>query len=64
MKVNTDRAACMGHAQCWAVAPDVYELDDSGFCVTTDLLVPVELEADARHGAAACPESAIAVTET
>jgi ferredoxin len=62
MKVEVNTALCTGHARCAATAPDVYELDDSGFCAITVLTVAPELEQSAVRGAEACPERAITVT--
>jgi ferredoxin len=60
MIINFDRDLCRGHAQCAAAAPDVYPLDDSGYC---DLPAHSEVSADladqARRGARQCPEEAI-----
>ena len=62
MKVTVDMDKCSGHARCNAVAPDVYELDDNGYCAITELIVPAGLEKSAQAGADACPERAIAVS--
>lgn len=64
MKVSVDRAACTGHAQCYAVAPDVYDIDDEGFCLLPDEDVRPGLEEQARRGADACPECAITIIES
>lgn len=62
MRVAVEPARCTGHAQCNAVAPEVYDLDDGGYCVINSAEVPPELEEQARKGAAACPEMAITVS--
>lgn len=61
MKVVVDSSLCAGHAQCSALGPDVYQLDDSGYCAVGEAEVPVGLEGQARDGAAACPEGAITI---
>lgn len=61
MKVRVDKELCNGHARCYAIAADVYEIDDLGYCAITELSVPAGLEASAENGAAACPERAITV---
>lgn len=61
MRVEVDRSACVGHGQCNATAPDVYELDDEGFCLEVGAVSPGS-EDDVQAGAAACPERAITVT--
>jgi len=63
MRVFADTELCMGHGQCYARAPQVYEPDDEGFCVVTEPDVDGDLLHHAIEGAEACPESAIAVTE-
>ena len=63
MKIHVDTEACTGHARCAAFAPNVYELDDVGFNRTEDQEVPPEFEEEARRGAMACPERAIAISE-
>jgi ferredoxin len=62
MKIVVDKKLCSGHARCNAVAGDVYELDDDGYCAITELEVPAELEASAIKGAEACPERAISIS--
>ena len=59
MRITVNTAACTGHARCNAVAPEVYDLDENGFCAVTELDVPPEPEAAARLGANACPERVI-----
>ena len=61
MKVRVDKAKCSGHARCNATAPDIYEIDDMGYCAITELAVPAGLEEAAEQGAAACPERAITI---
>ena len=61
MRVILDKAACSGHARCYAIAPQVYDLDDEGFNSVDEADVPAELESVARDGAEACPEHAIAI---
>lgn len=61
MRVILDRAACSGHARCFALAPEVYDIDDEGFNSVDQAEVPPEFEQQARDGAEACPEQAIAI---
>ena len=62
MRVTVDTSACVGHARCNAVAPDVYDLDDDGYAQPLDGQVPPALEQQARDGADACPERAITLS--
>ncbi|MBM3670973.1 MAG: ferredoxin [Actinobacteria bacterium] len=63
MRVRVDDHACTGHGRCYSLAPDVFEPDDDGHCIVKVAEVPVDLQAQARTGAANCPESAITVEE-
>ena len=59
MRVVVDRRICAGHALCAAKAPEVYRLDEEGYCCSGGSIVPVHLHAQARLGARHCPEGAI-----
>lgn len=61
MRVEVDPNICAGHGQCNAVAPQVYDLDDGGYCLIHNSEVPLELETAAQEGALACPVQAITV---
>ncbi len=64
MKVTVDRDRCMGHGQCYAYGPDVFEPDDEGFCLV--LLADIDdpdLRKQAAEGSEACPESAIVLSD-
>ena len=61
MKILVDAEACAGHARCHALSPEIYDIDDDGYCAITELEVPVELEENATQGARACPERAITI---
>ena len=62
MRVEVNPNICEGHGQCNAVAPQVYDLDDGGYCLIRNPEIPLELEAEAEAGALACPVQAITVT--
>lgn len=64
MKVRLDNAKCMGHAQCNAVAPDLFPIDDAGYCVLQPHEVRPEDEQATRDGVAACPEQALIIEES
>lgn len=61
MKVSVDPALCQGHARCWDICPEVFDLDDEGLAVVADPEVPLGLEDKARQAARNCPERAITV---
>jgi len=63
IRITVDRSVCAGHALCAARAPEVYRLDDEGFCNSDGELVAPRLEAQARLGARHCPESAILLVD-
>lgn len=59
MKVSVDPELCQGHARCWEICPEVFDLDDEGHAVVVNPDVPEDLEAKAREAVANCPERAI-----
>ena len=61
MKVTVNVHACVGHARCAAVAPEIYELNDEGFNVTAEKEVDPQLQPQALRGMRACPERIIKV---
>lgn len=63
MKIRVDRSVCAGHALCAAKAPEVYRLDEEGFCCADGDTVPAHLHAQARLGARHCPEAAIVLDD-
>jgi ferredoxin len=63
MKIIIDRANCVGHARCAAIAPDLYVLDAEGYIAIDGFDVPEGQEALAQRGARACPERVIKVEE-
>ena len=63
MKIRIEKSACVGNARCWAVAPELYQLDDDGYIATEGFDVPEGMEQKARRGARACPERIIHVED-
>jgi ferredoxin len=62
VRVEVDLNICEGHGQCNAVAPEIYDLDDGGYCLIRNPEVPPGREPQAEEGARACPVQAITVT--
>jgi len=63
MKVRVDPDRCQGHARCYALAPDLFDVDDYGQSAARgDGTVPAGREDAARLAAANCPEFAIEIT--
>ena len=64
MHVHVDAEKCQGHNRCYAIAPELFEVDDLGNAhELNDGVVPVELEEKARLAVANCPEFAISISE-
>ena len=63
MKIVIDKANCVGHARCAAIAPELFLLDSEGYIAIEGFEVPKGQEALARRAAKACPERVISVVE-
>jgi ferredoxin len=61
VKVTVDHELCTGHARCFALAPEVFSIDDEGYCSFSEKVVDDTLAAAAERGASVCPEGAIKV---
>jgi ferredoxin len=60
VKLRVDPDKCQGHARCFALAPELFDVDDYGMSsVKGDGTVPVGLEEKARLAIVNCPEFAI-----
>jgi ferredoxin len=60
VRVRVDPEKCQGHNRCYALAPELFDVDDYGQAVVVgDGEVPAELEEKARLAVANCPEYAI-----
>jgi ferredoxin len=63
MKVRVDNSKCMGHAQCYAVDPELFPIDDAGYSsLQPHHVQPGEVEV-VRQGVEACPERALILEE-
>ena len=63
MKVIVNTSACVGHARCQHVAPELFTLDDNGYIATATFDVPAGQEALAQRAVRACPERALGVVD-
>ncbi|WBX82775.1 ferredoxin [Sphingosinicella microcystinivorans] len=63
MKIKVHHGMCQGHARCYSLAPDIFQLDDSGYILPGDIAVPAGQETLAQRGARSCPERALEVAE-
>ena len=65
MRVTIDSEKCQGHNRCYALAPELFDVDDYGTAmVIGDGTVPPDLEDKARLAVVNCPEFAISMIET
>ncbi|MGB0821486.1 MAG: ferredoxin, partial [Ilumatobacteraceae bacterium] len=52
MRVFVDEEKCQGHNRCFAIAPELFDVDDYGTAFAlNDGVVPAELEDKARLAA-------------
>ncbi len=64
MRVHLDSEKCQGHNRCYALAPELFDVDDFGQAVLLiDGDLPDDLHAKARLTASNCPEYAIKIVE-
>ena len=61
MRVSVDADRCQGHARCWDIFPEVFDLDDEGHALVVLADVPPELADKVRDAVRNCPERAITV---
>ena len=59
-KIVIDRSLCSGYGSCIDVAPNLFELDDTGTAVVRTVETADQTVLDA---AAACPMAAISIIE-
>lgn len=60
MRLQVDPEKCQGHARCFALAPELFDVDDYGLSsVKGDGTVAPGLEERARLAIVNCPEFAI-----
>jgi ferredoxin len=64
MRVRVDQKCCQGHSRCFALAPELFDIDDYGLSsVRGDGVVAPEHEAAARLAVSNCPEGAVTIVE-
>jgi ferredoxin len=64
MRVRVDQDKCQGHNRCYALAPELFDVDDYGTASAIgDGEVPPELQEKARLAVANCPEYAITIED-
>jgi ferredoxin len=64
VKVRVDPALCQGHNRCYALAPDLFQLDDAGFSSAVgDGTVSPGREEAAELASDNCPEMAVLIDD-
>jgi len=64
MRVHVDPDKCQGHNRCYAIAPELFDVEELGNAHELNGgEVPAALEEKARMAVANCPEYAIEITE-
>jgi ferredoxin len=63
VKVRVEQSRCVGHAQCYAVDPEIFPIDDSGYSTLEEHEVASEDAQVVRDGVASCPEMALILDE-
>jgi ferredoxin len=63
VKVRLEKSRCVGHAQCYAVDPELFPIDASGYSILEEREVGPEDEQLIRDGVASCPEMALIIEE-
>jgi len=62
MRVVLDAEKCQGHNRCYALAPELFDVDDFGQAVVIgDGTVTPDLEVKVHLAVANCPEYAISI---
>ncbi|QEN12950.1 ferredoxin [Mycolicibacterium sp. ELW1] len=59
MKVRLERPLCVGHAQCYAVDPQIFPIDNDGYSILEEHVVNAGDEQATRDGVGVCPERAL-----
>jgi ferredoxin len=63
VKVRVEQSRCVGHAQCFAVDPEIFPIDESGYSTLKEHEVAPEDAQVVRDGVASCPEMALILDE-
>jgi len=64
MRIIYNSWACQGHARCFELAPELFNLDNEGLAFPLiEEEIPLELQEKARLVAQRCPEFAIEIKE-
>jgi ferredoxin len=61
VKVSIDLNKCTGHARCYAIDAELFQLDESGYALHAEVAIPPGEEEKARLAVDSCPERAISL---
>ena len=61
-QLRVNPVACAGHGACAELLPELISLDEWGYPLVSDTVVPAALERPARRAVAACPALALLLT--
>ncbi|WP_284449744.1 ferredoxin [Spongiibacter tropicus] len=59
LKIQADTEKCQGHARCYAIAPELFALDEEGYIGFDEKIIASDQEQKVRQGIRACPEHAL-----
>lgn len=59
LKVNSD--LCQGHGRCYALAPELFDLDENGHAQALDIEIDESNKERANLARLNCPEGAISL---
>ena len=61
-RLRVNPVACSGHGACAELLPELISLDEWGYPLVADGVVPAALERPARRAVACCPALALLLT--
>lgn len=59
LEAHIDLKKCTGHARCFVLDPELFDIDDSGYALNPVVGVPAGKKTIAKEAVDACPERAI-----
>lgn len=63
MRVQIDESRCQGHGRCVLIAPDYFDVDETGLGKVLVAEIAAADAADLREARHCCPENAIELAE-
>lgn len=61
--VSIDSVKCQGHGRCVLIAPDYFDVDDSGYGLVLRSDVDEAGLADVKEAVLSCPENAVILSD-